>query len=180
MTALAEPVDQRIEVPKVVSEEQVRFFVDNGYLVVPENRNKNNGKTIKLPFIVVKSKNPHKKNDPLLYTAGGPGGSSLGWVNGATRQPFITNRDCIAFEQRGTNYALPNLWSSELSDAIKESYRKNLNKDSMVVEGTKRYKNTLEARGIDLSGYNTDESVADIDDLAHLVGKLLQQVREHE
>src|SRR5207302_1835042 len=36
MTALAEPVDQRIEVPKVVSEEQVRFFVDNGYLVVPD------------------------------------------------------------------------------------------------------------------------------------------------
>src|ERR1044072_5924282 len=109
-----------------------------GYLVVPENRKKNNGKTIKLPFIVVKSTNPNKKNDPLLYTTGGPGGSSLGWVNGFMVKVMSANRDCIAFEQRGTRYAVPNLNSNELDSAIKESYRKNLNKDSMVMEGVKR------------------------------------------
>jgi pimeloyl-ACP methyl ester carboxylesterase len=136
-----------------------------GYLIVPENRGKMNGKMIKLPFILVESKNPHKKKDPILFTAGGPGGSSLGWVTGATRHSVIADRDCIAFEQRGTRYALPNLWSSELDDAIKESYRKNLDKDSMVLEGVRRYKKALEAGGIDLSGYNTDETVADIQDL---------------
>ena len=136
-----------------------------GYLIVPENREKTNGKTIKLPFILVESKNPHKKKDPLLFTTGGPGGSSLDWVTGATRHSVIADRDCIAFEQRGTRYALPNLWSSELDDAIKESYRKNLDKDSMVLEGVRRYKKALVARGIDLSGYNTDETVADIQDL---------------
>jgi pimeloyl-ACP methyl ester carboxylesterase len=136
-----------------------------GYLVVPENREKNNGKLVKLPFIMVESKNPHKKKDPLLFTTGGPGGSSLGWAAGATRHSVIAERDCIAFEQRGTQYALPNLSSNELDDAIKESYRKNLNKDSMMLEGVKRYKIALEARGIDLSGYNTDETVADIHDL---------------
>jgi len=135
------------------------------YLIVPENRRKKNGKTIKLPFIVVESKNPNKKKDPLLYTAGGPGGSSLGWARGVPQRLVINDRDCIAFEQRGTRYAVPNLWSNELSDAIKESYRKNLNKDSMVVVGVKRYKKALEAKGIDLSGYNTDETVSDIHDL---------------
>jgi pimeloyl-ACP methyl ester carboxylesterase len=136
-----------------------------GYLVVPENRGKSNGKFVKLPFIMVETKNPHKKKDPLLFTTGGPGGSSLGWAAGATRHSVIADRDCIAFEQRGTQYAQPNLSSNELDDAIKESYRKNLNKDSMVLEGVKRYKMALEARGIDLSGYNTDETVADIQDL---------------
>jgi pimeloyl-ACP methyl ester carboxylesterase len=136
-----------------------------GYLIVPENREKTNGKTIRLPFILVESKNPHKKKDPLLFTTGGPGGSSLGWVTGATRHSVIEDRDCIAFEQRGTQYAVPTLWSSELNDAIKESYRKNLDKDSMVLVGVRRYKKALEARGIDLSGYNTDETVADIHDL---------------
>jgi len=136
-----------------------------GYLIVPENREKTNGKTIRLPFILVESKNPYKKKDPLLFTTGGPGGSSLGWVTGATRHSVIADRDCIAFEQRGTQYAVPNLWSSELDDAIKESYRKNLDKDSMVLAGVRRYKKALEARGIDLSGYNTDETVADIHDL---------------
>ncbi|SFD88856.1 alpha/beta fold hydrolase [Spirosoma endophyticum] len=135
------------------------------YLIVPENRTKKNGKTIKLPFVLVESKNPNKKKDPLLFTGGGPGGSSLGWARGAARSPLINDRDCIAFEQRGTRYALPNVWGPELDDAIKESYRKNLNKDSMMVVGTRRYKKALETRGIDLSDYNTDETVADIHDL---------------
>jgi pimeloyl-ACP methyl ester carboxylesterase len=141
------------------------FQTQCGYLVVPENRKKKNSKVIRLPFVWVKSKNPDKQKDPLLYTAGGPGGSSLGWARGITQRAVISNRDCIAFEQRGTRYALPNLWSVELSNAIRESYQKNLNKDSMVLEGTKRYKKILEAKGVDLSGYNTDETVADIHDL---------------
>ncbi|MBD2702324.1 alpha/beta fold hydrolase [Spirosoma sp. BT702] len=135
------------------------------YLIVPENRKKKNGKTIKLPFMLVESKNPNKKKDPLLFTAGGPGGSSLGWARGASQSPLINDRDCIAFEQRGTHFAVPNLWSNELSEAISASYRKNLDKDSMVVVGVKRYKKALEAKGIDLAGYNTDETVSDIHDL---------------
>jgi pimeloyl-ACP methyl ester carboxylesterase len=141
------------------------FHTQCAYLIVPENRKKNNGKLIKLPFILVKSKNPGKNNDPLLFTTGGPGGSSLGWIRGATTHDLANDRDCIAFEQRGTQYAVPNLWSNELSDAIKESYRKNLNKDSMMIVGVKRYKQSLELKGIDLSGYNTDETVSDIHDL---------------
>jgi pimeloyl-ACP methyl ester carboxylesterase len=136
-----------------------------GYLIVPENRKKANGKTIKLPFIVAKSNNPNKRKDPLLFTAGGPGGSSLGWITGVGARGIINDRDCIAFEQRGTRYAIPNLWSTELSDAISESYRKNLSKDSMVIEGIKRYKKALVKKGIDLAGYNTDETVSDIHEL---------------
>ena len=146
------------------------FHTRCAYLIVPENRKKNNGKTIKLPFILVESKNPGKKRDPLMYTAGGPGGSSLRWATVATKEPFIDDRDCIAFEQRGTYFAVPQLWSYELDTAIKESYRKNLNKDSMVLEGVKRYRKEMEARDIDLSGYNTDESVADMDDLLTTLG----------
>jgi pimeloyl-ACP methyl ester carboxylesterase len=135
------------------------------YLIVPENRKKKNGKTIKLPFVLVQSKNPNKKKDPLLFTGGGPGGSSLGWARGVAKSPIINDRDCIAFEQRGTYFALPRLSGTELDDAIRESYRKNLNKDSMMVVGVKRYKKALETKEIDLSGYNTDETVSDIHDL---------------
>ena len=140
-----------------------------GYLIVPENRKKANGKFVKLPFIIAKSNNPNKRKDPLLFTAGGPGGSSLGWITGVGKRSIINDRDCIAFEQRGTRFAVPNLWSSELSDAIRESYRKNLNKDSMVIEGVKRYKRALEKKGIDITGYNTDETVADIHDLLRVL-----------
>jgi len=148
------------------------FNTQCAYLIVPENRHKNNGKTIKLPFVVVKSNNPNKQQSPLLYSTGGPGGSSLGWAVGASRHNVVLDRDCIAFEQRGTQYAVPNLadWSSGFRDAIKEAYRKNLDKDSMMLVGTKRYKKDLEAAGIDISGYNTDETVADIGDLLVTLG----------
>lgn len=136
-----------------------------GYLLVPENRKKAGARTVKLPFIMLLSKHPNKKKDPLLFTAGGPGGSSLGWAVNMTKHTYINDRDCIAFEQRGTRFAIPNLWSAELSEAIQESYRKNLPKDSMVLEGVKRLKKSLLAKGIDLAGYNTDETVADIADL---------------
>lgn len=136
-----------------------------GYLIVPENRRKISDKRVKLPFVWVESKDPNKRKDPILYTAGGPGGSSLGWATSLSKRMILQNRDCIAFEQRGTRFAVPNLWSNELVEAISDSYRRNLPKDSMVIEGTKRYKKALEARGIDLAGYNTDETVADIHDL---------------
>lgn len=136
-----------------------------GYLVVPENRNKPSSRLVRLPFILVKSKNPNKKKDPVLFTSGGPGNSSLRWATGITRSPLIGERDCIAFEQRGTRFAIPYLRNFELDSALRVAYRKNLSKDSMILEGVKRYKKKLEQRGIDLAGYNSDETVADIHDL---------------
>ncbi|MBS1531763.1 MAG: alpha/beta fold hydrolase [Bacteroidetes bacterium] len=135
------------------------------YLIVPENRNKPNGKTIKLPFIYVESNNPNKHKDPVLYTAGGPGASSLGGVRFIHNRQFLKDRDYIAFEQRGTWNAVPRLDCYEVADAIKEAYRKGLNKDSMTLVGVKACRKRLVAQGIDLDAYNTIENAADIEDL---------------
>jgi len=135
------------------------------YLIVPENRKKPNGKTIKLPFIYVESNNPDKHKDPVLYTTGGPGGSSLSPVRNVHRRSLIKSRDYIAFEQRGTQYALPCLKCDEIGEAVKNAYRHNLPVDSAMIEGVKRCRKNLAAQGIDLSAYNTDESVDDIEDL---------------
>lgn len=145
--------------------EDSSFKTRCGYLIVPENRSSATSHTIRLPFIIAYSKNPQKKKDPVLFTTGGPGGSSLRWINSIMHTTVIEDRDCIAFEQRGTRFAIPNLDGPELSDAIKKAYRFNLDKDSMILEGTNRYKAALEARGIDLKAYNTDATVADIGDL---------------
>jgi pimeloyl-ACP methyl ester carboxylesterase len=141
------------------------FKTECGYLIVPENRKKANSKTIKLPFIIIKSKNPNKKKDPIFFTGGGPGTSSLSWANGITKSTLILDRDCIAFEQRGTKYAIPYLRRFDLDIAIRKAYRENLSKDSMAIIGAKKYKRSLEKAGIDIAGYNTDETVIDIHDL---------------
>lgn len=135
------------------------------YLIVPENRHKPNGKTIKLPFIYVESGNPNKRKDPVLYTGGGPGASSLRSVRGSYRRALLKNRDYIAFEQRGTQFAVPCLKCDEIGEAVKKGYRNNLPIDSMVLAGVKSCRKNLLAQGIDLSAYNTDESAADIEDL---------------
>jgi len=135
------------------------------YLIVPENRSKPNGKTIKLQFIYVEGKNSNRRKDPVLYTAGGPGASSLHGVTFIHNRAFIKDRDYIAFEQRGTYNAKPWLNCTEVPEAIKESYRKGLNRDSMVLLAVKACRKRLVAEGIDLDGYNTIENAADIEDL---------------
>src|SRR4051794_25472858 len=80
-----------------------------GYLVVPENRKQPNRRMVKLPYIYVESNNPAKHPDPVLYTAGGPGVSSLHPVTSIARRSLLRERDYIAFEQRGTHFSLPNM-----------------------------------------------------------------------
>lgn len=135
------------------------------YLVVPENRSKPKGKTIKLPFIYVESSNPNKQKDPVLYTSGGPGASSLSNVRFVHQRAFMKNRDYIAFEQRGTTYAQPCLSCDGISEAIRNAYRENLPLDSMIVQEAKNCSKKLIADGNDLSAYNTIENAADIEDL---------------
>jgi pimeloyl-ACP methyl ester carboxylesterase len=141
------------------------FTARCGYLIVPENRNNPASKMVRLPFVVLQGKNPGKKADPLLFTSGGPGNSSLSWINGNTARLFANDRDCIAFEQRGTRYAIPHLRTLLLDSVMRIAYRKNLSKDSMWLIGVKLYKKELLRRGIDIDGYNSDATVADIGDL---------------
>ncbi len=140
-----------------------------GYLVVAENREKPQGRLIKLPFIYVESNNPLKQSDPVLYTAGGPGVSSLHPVTSIARRSLLRNRDYIAFEQRGTRYALPCLDCEGLGEAVRQAYLSHTPVDDAVLETVRKCREKLVGQGIDLSCYNTDESATDIEDLRRLL-----------
>ena len=140
-----------------------------GYLVVPENRHKSESKTIKLPFIYVASNNPAKSPDPVLYTGGGPGVSSLHPVTSIARRSLLRNRDYIAFEQRGTHFAQPNLECEGEGQTVQEAYINHRSIDDAVLTAVKACREKLTKDGIDLSAYNTDESADDIEDLRRLL-----------
>jgi len=140
-----------------------------GYLVVPENREKPNGRIIKLPFIYVESNNPLKHSDPVLYTGGGPGVSSLHPVTSIARRSLLRDRDYIAFEQRGTHFALPCLECEGQGEAIQQAYLTHRLVGEAVLEAVRKCREKLVGQGIDLSCYNTDESAADIEDLRRLL-----------
>ena len=140
-----------------------------GFLIVPENRHQQHGRTIKLPFIYVESNNPDKSTDPVLYTGGGPGVSSLHPVTSITRRSLLRNRDYIAFEQRGTHFAQPNLECDGEGKAIQDAYLEHRSTDDAALSSVRQCREKLIKEGIDLSAYNTDESAADIEDLRRLL-----------
>jgi len=140
-----------------------------GYLLVPENRKHPQGRAIKLPFIYVESNNPAKHADPVLYTGGGPGISSLHPVTSINRRALLRDHDYIAFEQRGTHYAQPSLECDGLGNAVQQAYLNHASVDDTVTEAIRQCRTNLTSQGIDLSAYNTDESAADIEDLRRLL-----------
>jgi len=140
-----------------------------GFLIVAENRRHPHGRTIKLPFIYVESNNPDKRPDPVMYTGGGPGVSSLHPVTSIARRSLLRNRDYIAFEQRGTHFAQPNLECDGEGKAIQDAYLERRSIDDAVLSSVRQCREKLIKEGIDLSAYNTDESAADIEDLRRLL-----------
>ena len=144
-----------------------------GTLLVPEKRGDPNSNLIELAFVRFKStsKNP---GPPIVYLAGGPGGSGIGTATGSRFPLFMALReigDVIAFDQRGTGYSKPNLGCYERlmipidvapSRAVAvEELRKN-------ARGCIEYWRDIQR--VDLTGYNTNESADDLEDLRKALG----------
>ncbi len=144
-----------------------------GYLQVPENRQEPGGKWIKLPVYIFPSKNPQKAKDPVIYTVGGPGYTSMRAAQYIRAYQYREDRDFILFEQRGTQYAQPNLACPEWSAALAEIYgntKRPDNPDSVLTEAMLKCKKRLVAQDIDLDTYRTTAIAADLRDLVSALG----------
>jgi len=145
-----------------------------GRLIVPERRfPKPGGQEIRLPFIVLKSRGTAPRPDPVLFTAGGPGASTLYQQRVWRRHPLLEDRDLILFEQRGTRFAEPVLMGPEIERALRSGWETRLNGDPdprAVEEALAAEARGLKDRGIDPAGYTTRETAADIADLRRLLG----------
>jgi pimeloyl-ACP methyl ester carboxylesterase len=144
-----------------------------GSLLVPENRSNPQSNLIELAFVRFKStaKNP---GPPIVYLAGGPGGSGIFTAKGTRFPLFMALReiaDVIAFDQRGTGYSKPNLGCYERfalpldvapsREAALQELRKN-------ARGCVSYWRDIQR--VDLTGYNTNESADDLEDLRKALG----------
>jgi pimeloyl-ACP methyl ester carboxylesterase len=144
-----------------------------GTLFVPENRSDPESNLIELAFVRFKStaKNP---GPPIVYLAGGPGGSGIGTARGSRFLLFMALReiaDVIAFDQRGTGFSKPNLTCTDRlalplnvtptrEAAIKEM-RENSDSCAFYWRNVQR---------VDLNAYNTNESADDLEDLRKALG----------
>ncbi len=146
---------------------------EKGTFWVPEDRNDPASRRIPIRFLRLKSTSPNP-GSPIVYLAGGPGGSATGTMTGPRQPVFLALRavaDVIVFDQRGTG----------LSDSI-ESCEAAAPFDAagaVLSEAayTAYYRQTLDrcieawrSQNVAIGGYTTLQSVADIEDLRRQLG----------
>jgi pimeloyl-ACP methyl ester carboxylesterase len=88
-----------------------RVGAEAGTLVVPENRERPDGETIRLDLVRFKS-TADTPGPPILYLAGGPGDSGVEdarYLYAGLFHDLLALADVIALDQRGTGSAEPNL-----------------------------------------------------------------------
>lgn len=139
-----------------------------GYLEVPENRENTAGKWIRLPVYIFKSRNPNPAPDPIIYTVGGPGSTTMPSAQYMAYYSYLDDRDFILFEQRGTAYAQPALdcpeWATAQYQANSSQFTQS-KKDQLLAEAAQKCRDKLIREDIDLNQYRTSASAADIADL---------------
>ena len=152
------------------------FTVECGYLVVPENRAKPTGPTVRLAVGRFKAAAANPLPDPILYLEGGPGGSPL---RAYTKNfdlifgPYAQKRDVILFDQRGTGYSTPALDCPETTQVSLDQLDKQLTPaeaDDQYNQALSVCHDRLTTQGVDLGAYNSAESAADINDLRIALG----------
>lgn len=143
-----------------------------GTLVVPARRDRRSSATINLRFVRLPAIGSNS-GAPIVYLAGGPGGSAIESARGARWDMFQALRnegDVILLEQRGVGLSDPppqcsTPWSFPMDQPSTEaSFNASLQAAVAVCAVEWR------ERGVDLSVYNAMESAADVADLARALG----------
>ena len=155
---------------------KLAWKVTCGYLTVPEDRGKPNGKTIRLAVAVFASKSKSPRPDPIIYLEGGPGGHALEGIpqSFADRfEPFLADRDFIMFDQRGTGYSEPALDCPELIDIEFKTLDQNLSfeeSEKLGIDTILKCHDRLAKEDVNLTAYTSAASAADLNDLRVALG----------
>ena len=139
-----------------------------GYVVMPENRAKPDGRTVQVAVAVFKSQYPNPHPDPVVVLSA-PGstvianlGVGLGPSGMAT---YFGNRDVILVDLRGTglskpSLACPEIWAAGLG--ILDRHPSQKQKDALAVQATRQCRDRLVRAGVDLNAYTTLSDAADV------------------
>ena len=154
----SEPYKFEVEIKKEIEAEKFE-------ILVPENRSDSQSRMISLSFIKLESR-AVKPGSPIIYLAGGPGGSGTSAMKGQRWIMFDRLRDIadvIILDQRGTGLSspLPRCQASRSIPADSATSRQNVLR--WHEEAAKECLDYWKKEGIDLKGYTTWESAGDIE-----------------
>lgn len=143
-----------------------------GHFTVSENRSVPDSRPLKLKYVRFPATSENK-GMPTIYLAGGPGGSGINAAKYERFPLFMAMRefgDVIAFDQRGTGASndLPPCVTSQAISATEPT--SNADYIAAHQAALQECLDFLKSKGIDPYGYNTYESVADLDALRDHLG----------
>lgn len=144
-----------------------------GTLTVPEDRSKPDGATITIPVAIAKAQSASPKPDPILYLAGGPGGSGIITAVQRVGDGWNRDRDVVFIDQRGTFHAKPRLSCPEIDEFAVEAISfaaSSPDAPAKSAAATKACRDRLAGDGWNLASFDTEENSADIADLRVALG----------
>ncbi|MEU9859390.1 alpha/beta hydrolase [Streptomyces sp. NPDC047971] len=144
-----------------------------GTLTVPEKRSHRKGRKITLAVAIMPSVAARPAPDPIVWLAGGPGDDAVSEIPMALAGGLNRDRDVIFMSQRGTYSADPELTCRNIDEFAADSLDLVFGARStgrLHVAETRKCRDGLASRGVDLSAYNGTESSADYDGLRRALG----------
>lgn len=162
--------------PKVYENEQPIEFTANdgqttdayeGFIFVPENRKVKNSRKIKVGYVRFPATGK-TTGAPIIYLAGGPGGSGIGTAKWRRFPLFMAMReyaDVIALDQRGTGISssLPKCVSQQKISLVEATDTQSITEKYRLA--AKECNAFWTQKGIDLLGYTTVQNAWDLNDL---------------
>ncbi len=150
--------------------------VSCGYVSVPEERTSTNSKTIQLAVALFHSTSPNPVSDPVIFLQGGPGGEAVMLSADNYTQlvkPFLSRRDFIAFDQRGTGISIPALGCDELESVYKQDIGGLIPasiRDYVYTNAFRSCHGAMTVGGIDLNSFTSLASSDDLKDIITVLG----------
>lgn len=134
-----------------------------GYLTVPEDYDKPEGRSLKIAFIIIKAAIDESANDACMFFMGGWGSRTIKNLPYYHNNFLSYRKDLILYDYRGTGYSEP-----KLCEDIGENVFKNVLANKSYYEFEERQKqlfdnclDLIEAKGFDINQYGTDNKGKD-------------------
>lgn len=168
-----EPPPLELEPHVFVSEAGDSVEAELGRLTVPENRDDPDSRMLRLAFVRFPGTSPDP-GPPIVYLAGGPGGSGIAAARFSRFPLFMKLRevaDVIAFDQRGTGASGPDLRcpGSDFAYPLDEPGTRERWLEFEMRAAADCIDSVME-RAIDPRGYTTARSADDLDALRRALG----------
>lgn len=170
--------------PVIRGESAIQFQADGqaavaafaGQLQVPENWSNESSRKITLHYVrfpATQAGASGKAGAPIVYLAGGPGGSGIQTAKRERFPLFMAMRqfgDVIAFDQRGTGEANPLPVCKSAQQEVDEKNYSDLEYVGLHRAAALECVEFWRKQGIDLAGYTTLQSARDLDALRSHLG----------